>query len=453
MQQVYLTCSRLPRGAVSTKEPRKEKPTNVLRTSDDPSKLKSNSRFPIEEIRASFPALNRGENFIFFDNAAGAQVPQLVLDAVNHHLLECNVQRGGRYKRSQEVDASIERARESVALFLNASDRREVSFGMNATSFIRLVSLAIGRNLRERREIILTDMDHEANVATWLALERDGARFCWWRVREDGNLHVADLESLLSPRTRLVACTVASNATGSIVDVAAVAKRAHDAGAEVFLDCVHFAPHGPVDVQAFGCDYLTCSGYKIFSPHMGFLWGRREALDQLDTFREDFIPNEPPSKIEVGTYIYENVAGMDAAIAYLESLGRQPTANPPSRRENIVRAMEAIRSYEASLSRECLSVLDECGATVYGIDEPELTGARVPTFLFNLKNVHPATLSGKLARLGIGVRDGHMYSPRLVKRLGLETASGAVRASLVHYNSEDEIHRFGDALREIANQN
>src|SRR5271154_313415 len=295
--------------------------------------------FPVETVRAAFPALTRPPGFIFFDNAAGAQVPQIVLDAVNHHLLECNVQRGGRYAKSREVDEMIVHARHSVADLVNARDASEIAFGMNATSFIRLVSLAIGQTLGKRNEIVVTDMDHEANVATWLALERNGAKILWWKTSDDGNLHVDDLVPLVSSATRLVACTLASNAIGSIVDVAAAARVAHATGTEIFLDAVHYSPHELIDVQAFDCDYLVCSGYKIFAPHMGFLWGRRELLEKLPTFREDFIPNEPPLKIEAGTFVYENVAGMDAAIAYLESLGRPPdgTANSAgSRRTNLV---------------------------------------------------------------------------------------------------------------------
>ncbi|MGH9727240.1 MAG: cysteine desulfurase-like protein [Candidatus Acidiferrales bacterium] len=419
--------------------------------SDDQQIATQPGTFPVEDVRALFPALKTSDDFIFFDNAAGAQVPQAVLDAVNRHLVECNVQRGGRYGRSQKVDATIARARQSVADFLNAGEPREISFGMNATSFIRLVSLAIGQSLSERREIVITDLDHEANIATWLALGREGATFKWWRVRDDGNLHVADLEQLLSSQTRLVACTVAANATGSIVDVAKVANMAHAVGAELFLDCVHYAPHGPIDVQEFGCDYLVCSGYKIFSPHMGFLWGRREALDRLQTFREDFIPNEAPAKIEVGTCIYENIAGMDAAVSYLESLGERLTPNGAreSRRQEIVRAMEGIRDYEAALSREFLRVLADCEASVYGIRNPALLAGRVPTLLFNITNVSPRTVVEVLATAGIGVRDGHMYAPRLMHRLGLSEDTGAVRASLVHYNTTTEIHRFASVLGDL----
>src|SRR5579864_7632234 len=306
------------------------------------------SDFPINQVRAAFPALQDG--FIFFDNGAGAQSPKVVMDAVANHLLHRNVQRGGRYRQSQEVDAAIARARESVALLVNAWHPDEISFGMNATSFMRLISIAIGQSLKDRKEIIVTDLDHEANIAVWLALEREGAKILWWHFRDDGRLHPEDLEPLLSPRTRIVACTLASNALGSILDIAEVSRRAHAAGAEVFVDAVHYGPHGPMDVQAFGCDYLVCSGYKMFSPHMGFLWGRMEVLNALPTFREDFVPDISPTKFEIGTYIYENVAGMDAAVRYLESLGRIISPDASSRRVALVACAEAIRSYEAQLS-------------------------------------------------------------------------------------------------------
>lgn len=414
----------------------------------------SSAGFPIDTVRSSFPALTRPPGFIFFDNAAGAQVPQMVLDAVNHHLLECNVQRGGRYPKSVEVDATIARARQSVADLVNAHDASEIAFGMNATSFIRLVSLAIGQTLGTRNEIVVTEMDHEANVATWMALKRFGAQIRWWKMRDDGNLHVDDLVPLLSSATRLVACTLTSNATGSIVDVAAAAGAAHTVGAEIFLDSVHYGPHGLIDVQAFDCDYLVCSGYKIFAPHMGFLWGRRELLQRLPTFREDFIPDEPPGKIEAGTFVYENVAGMDAAVRYLENLGRGISRNAEAsraRRAALQLAFDAIRAYEGLLSLEMLRVLRDCGAIVYGVTAEERVPERVPTLCFNLPNVSPARVSEELAKKNIGVRDGHMYTPRLMKRLGLAVESGVVRASLVHYNTVEEVRSFGSALADIIN--
>jgi cysteine desulfurase family protein (TIGR01976 family) len=323
---------------------------------------------------------------------------------------------------------------------------------MNATSFIRIVSLALAEILGERKEIVVTDLDHEANIATWLALQNRGVEIRWWKMREDGTLHVDDLEPLLGSKTRLVACAVASNAVGSIVDVKQVAAMTHAAGAELFLDAVHYAPHGVVDVQDWGCDYLVCSGYKIFAPHMGFLWGKRELLEKLPTFREDFIPDEVPTKIEVGTYVYENVAGMNAAVSYLEELGRKVMKDgklTPSR-PLLVTAMEAIRNYEIHLTSEVLrrfSHLD--GISVYGIRDPKQLQHRVPTICFNVKGVDAAAVTEQCAAGGIGVRDGNMYSPRLLRRLGIPEKTGAVRASLVHYNTVEEIDAFASVLQRI----
>ena len=410
--------------------------------------------FPAEGLRAQFPALQRAGSFVFFDNAAGAQVPQSVLDAVNRHLVDHNVQRGGRYPQSMAVDATIARARESVAAFINAPRPDEIAFGMNATSFIRTISLAIGLDLGERNEFVLTDLDHAANVETWLALERMGAKFAWWRMRADGCLYRDDLKPLLSSRTRLVACTLTSNALGSIVDVRAAADLAHAAGAEILLDSVHYGPHGPMDVQAFDCDYLVCSGYKIFAPHMGFMWGRYELLRQLPTFREDFIPDEPPGKIEAGTFVYENVAGMDAAVHYLAQLGRSLAglSGAPDARSLAADtrfAMRAIQAYEQGLSLQLTRVLRENGAQIYGIDTDARVAERVPTFCFNMPGIAPRVVTETLARADIGIRDGHMYAPRLMRRLGVPVESGVVRVSLVHYNTAAEIQRFGEALGDL----
>ncbi|HEX4269380.1 MAG TPA: cysteine desulfurase-like protein [Steroidobacteraceae bacterium] len=407
--------------------------------------------FPVETLRRQFPALRTAGSCVFFDNAAGAQVPDGVIEAVKHHLIERNVQRGGRYPRSQAVDAMIWQARSSVAAFVNARRPEEIAFGMNATSFIRTVSLAVGQTLDERDEIIVTDLDHEANVATWLVLERMGAKIRWWPMRQDGRLHPEDLRPVLGPRTRLIACALTSNAIGSIVDVRAAADLAHAAGAELFIDAVHYGPHGIIDVQALDCDYLVCSGYKIFAPHMGFLWGRHEALVRLPSFREDFIPDEPPGKLEAGTFIYENVAGMAAAIDYLAELGRAVTgrggpAGGTSLREDCRAAMSAIREYEQGLSRVLLSTLRDCGAEIYGLQEQDSVRERVPTALFNIPGVAPAAVTQAAAAAGIAVRDGHMYSPRLMRRLGLAVESGAVRVSLVHYNTVGEVRQLGAIL-------
>ncbi|HLK34493.1 MAG TPA: cysteine desulfurase-like protein [Terriglobales bacterium] len=409
--------------------------------------------FPVNWVREQFPALHTGDNFIFFDNGAGAQIPQVVLHAVEHHLVRHNVQRGGRYGRSQAVDAVLQTARQSVAEFLNARDAREVAFGMNATSFIRLVSLAIGEGLDGRREIVVTDLDHEANIATWIALQSRGANILWWKMRPDGTLHTDDLRPLLGDRTRLVACAVASNALGSIVDVKEVARMAHAAGAEVFLDAVHYAPHGVTDVQDWDCDYLVCSGYKIFAPHMGFLWGKLELLQRLPTFREDFIPDAAPAKIEVGTYVYENVAGMDAAVGYLRELGRRtaPDSREVSPRAALVNSMEEIRRYERVMVGELLRRLAEIdNVTVYGIQDAKRLERRVPTVCFNVQGMAAAEVAEQCARYGIGVRDGNMYSPRLLRRIGVSPEAGAVRVSLAHYNTVEEIEKFISAMQAIA---
>lgn len=408
------------------------------------------NEFPVDELRALFPAIRKADGFVFLENAGGSQVPQSVIDAVTNHLIDNNVQRMAKYEHSQGVDRSLEAARESVAILVNAYRPEEISFGLNATSFIRLVSLGIAKLLDQRNEIIVTDMDHDANIATWMALEADGAKIVWWKMREDGTLHTADLEPLLNARTRLVAVTVTAHSIGTIVDVRTVGKLAHAAGAEVFLDSVHFGPHGLIDVQAWNCDYLVCSGYKNFSPHMGFLWGRYDALVKLPTFREDFIPDVPPYKIEVGTFTYENVAGMNAAVQYLESIGRRFLAGEGhSRRDALAAAMAAIRDYELILSREMIRVLKKHGAEIYGIsDEARLSG-RVPTICFNIPGVSPQHISAEMGKARIGVRDGHMFAPRLMKRLGLSMETGALRVSLVHYNKVEEIARFDAVLGDV----
>src|SRR2546423_8254422 len=267
-------------------------------------------------------------------------------------------------------------------------------------------------------------------------------------MRDDVRLYVEDLLPLLSEHTRLVAFTAVSHALGSLVDIAAVARAAHSVGAEMFLDCVHYGPHAPIDVQAWDCDYLVCSGYKAFAPHMGFLWGKRDKLVALPTFRESFIPDEPPYKIEAGTLIFENVAGMSAAIDYFDALGRT-LGDAHSLRESLETAMSGIRTYEQSLSCHLLEVLAEAGAVVYGIDDPVESAGRVPTVCFNLPGLHPANVVEHMVNCDFGIRDGHMYAPRLMRRLGLALDSGAVRVSLVHYNTVDEIDRFGRALRKL----
>jgi selenocysteine lyase/cysteine desulfurase len=252
------------------------------------------SPFPVDDLRRRFPALERAPRFLFFDNGAGAQIPASVLEAVTDHLLARNVQRGGPYRQSREVDAMIARARDSVAAFVNAPSADEIAFGLNATSFIRAISLAVGQTLESRSEIIVSELDHEANVATWLALERVGARIRWWRANAGeppGQLRLADLEPLLTERTRLVACTMASNATGGLVDAAGVARRAHAVGAEVFLDAVHYAPHGPIDVRRSTATTWSVPGTKPSRP----TWASRGAAARRSTACRRFAKTSSPT--------------------------------------------------------------------------------------------------------------------------------------------------------------
>jgi cysteine desulfurase family protein (TIGR01976 family) len=399
--------------------------------------------FPVHDLRAQFPALQKNADFIFLENAGGSQVPQIVVDAVTRHLVDFNVQRMAKYRHSAGVDRNLAEARESVALLVNAYRPDEISFGLNATSFIRLVSLGIGKTLGDRHEIVVTDMDHDANISTWMALAENGAKIVWWRMRDDGALHVEDLVPLLNSKTRLVACAAAAHSIGTLVDVAAVGAATNAAGCELFVDAVHFAPHRLIDVQAWRCDYAVFSGYKNFSPHMGFLWGRYDALCALPTFREDFIPNVPPYKIEVGTFPYENVAGMNAAVQYLESVGRRVASQGgPSRRASIAAAMGAIQEYERTLSREMICVLKRLGAKIYGVSDENKVEKRVPTICFTLDDITPQDFATQMGEAGVGLRDGHLFAPRLMNRLGLSMETGAIRVSLVHYNTIEEVRRF-----------
>jgi cysteine desulfurase family protein (TIGR01976 family) len=414
------------------------------------SEGRANFTFPVEEFRTQFPALQKNGDFIFLENAGGSQVPQSVVDAVARHLVDFNVQRMAKYRHSAGVDRNLAEARQSVALLVNANRVEEISFGLNATSFIRLVSLGIAKMLGTRNEIIVTDMDHDANISTWMALEEYGAKIVWWRMREEGSLNVDDLKPLLSANTRLVACAAAAHSIGTLVDIAAVGAAAKAVGAEVFVDAVHFGPHGLIDVQAWQSDYVVCSGYKNFSPHMGFLWGRYEALCALPTFREDFIPDVPPYKIEVGTFPYENVAGMNAAVQYLESIGARLSGGPcNTRRDAIIAAMRAIRDYELTLSREMILALKRLGATIYGVNDENAVAQRVPTICFTLAGITPQDFATRMGEAGVGLRDGHLFAPRLMARLGLSMGSGAIRASLVHYNTIDEIRRFEQIVEQV----
>lgn len=394
--------------------------------------------FPAHELRAQFPALREAAGReIFFDNAAGAQVPEDVVLAMSEHLELRHVNRGGRYPRSIEVDRQIMDTRAEIARFLNAAAPQEIVFGLNSTSLMRMAAEAARPLFKPGDHVIVTQLDHEANVDPWLRLEKDGVSPLIWKVRgPEARLELGDLAVLLEEgrgRVRLVAMPLASNATGRIVDVTAAARMAREAGALVFVDAVHFGPHGAIDTRTLGADFLAFSGYKIFGPHIGFLWGRMEALRRLAPAREFFISADPPSAFEGGTQNYEGIAGMAAAIRYLSGVG-------PAR----------IRAYEMELASALITeMLRFPGLTILGDADPDHVESRVPTVAFNVVGMTPRRVVEHLADRGIHARDGHMYAPRLMEAVGLDPASGVARVSLCHYNTHAEIFRLGEALRSM----
>ena len=397
----------------------------------------SSTALDLTWVRSQFPSLAQtvnGHSAVFLDGPGGTQVPQRVIDAIADYLATNNANSGGAYPTSRNTDRMIAEARAAMGDFLNC-DADEIVIGPNMTTLTFAVSRALGRGFGPGDEIVLTLLDHDANFSPWKALEEEGVI-----VRAvnfdpaDCTLDMDDLARKITSHTRLVAAGYASNAVGTINDVAEVVRLARQAGALSYIDAVHYGPHGAIDVRALDCDYLVCSGYKVFAPHMGFAWCRREAINRLPTFREDFIPDVTPDKLEAGTYAYENVAGMDAAVGYLEDLGRVflDRRAGASRGEAIHQAMFAIAEYERTLSTQ---LLDEV-ATISSVTVHGVTARAAPD------------IAAGLAARDIGVRSGHMYSPRLMARLGL-SAAGAVRASLAHYNTAAEIARFGAALREV----
>ena len=414
--------------------------------------------------RRRFPALREaGDRRVFFDNAAGAQVPDEVVDAVRDHLVGRNVQRGGRYDLSRAVDAQIAETRRLLAAFVNADTPDEIIFGLNSTSLMRAIAEASRLRFRPGDRVVVTQLDHEANVGPWVRLERDGVRPLFWGVRgREARLDLNGLEALLRAepgRVRLVAMPLASNATGRVVDVASAAALARAAGALVFVDAVHFGPHGSIDARALGADFLAFSGYKIFGPHMGFLWGRAEALRDLTPVRDFFIPAEAPGAFEGGTQTFEGLAGMAGAMRYLASWGEGTPGSPAGEarpgespeRVALRSAMERIRESEALLGRRLLGALATVpGLSILGDSDPDRIAARVPTVSFTIERIAPAAIVERLAERSIQAREGHMYAPRLLEAAGIDPESGVVRVSLCHYNTPEEIDRLGEALRSLA---
>jgi len=420
--------------------------------------------FHADAARRRFPALRPAEAPVFFDNAAGAQVPDEVVVAVREHLEQRNVQRGGRYDRSRAVDAVILATRRRLAAFLNAAGPEEIFFGQNSTSVMRAVAEAIRPTLKPGDRVVVTELDHEANVGPWLRLERSGVEPLWWKTRggAEARLELDDLAAILREgRVRIVALPLASNTSGRLVDVAAAARLAREHGASTFVDAVHYAPHGPIDVQALGADFLAFSGYKIFGPHIGFLWGRPELLNALEPAREFFIPATTPYAYEAGTQNFEGMAGMSAAMHYLATAEEPAAPALPALEEcdeksaaalgvALSLTMSRVRGYEMNLAARLLeAVLEIPGVSILGVPDPARVAARVPTVSFAVAGKSPAAIVDHLAAHGIQSREGHMYAPRLLRAAGFDPDAGVARVSLCHYNTASEIERFAQAMRRL----
>ncbi|MCX7689838.1 cysteine desulfurase-like protein [Thermoflexus sp.] len=406
------------------------------------------------EIRTEFPALSReieGKVPVFLDGPGGSQVPRRVLEAMAAAMIEASANTHGAFPTSRRLDALIAEARQAAADLVGASPE-EIVFGPNMTTLTFHISRAIGRILRPGDEIVVTRLDHDANVAPWLALEERGAVIRWVDFHpEDGTLDLEGLARALSERTRLVAVGYASNALGTVNPVRRIVEMAHAVGAWVYVDAVHAAPHLFIDVQELECDFLVCSAYKFFGPHVGFLYGRADRLTALRPYKVRPAPDQPPEAFETGTQNHEGLAGLIAAVDYLADLGRR-FGNPinPSQRAAIRAAMERIREHERALCARLLEGLEEIpSVTVYGIRTMERWSERVPTLSFRAKKWDPREIATALGQKGIYVWDGNFYALGVTERLGLEGQGGLVRVGALHYNTLEEVNRFLETLHRL----
>ncbi|HXF74288.1 MAG TPA: cysteine desulfurase-like protein [Actinomycetota bacterium] len=402
----------------------------------------------LSAVRDRFPALARtgpdGRPCAFLDAPGGTQVPGQVIEAISSYLRTSNANLHGAFETSRETDRVVEEARRAGADLLGA-DPGEIVFGPNATTLLFHLSRALAKELRPGDEVVVTRLDHDANVAPWLlAAEEAGARVRWVDVREeDVTLDEASFDAALEGRPRLVAFTLASNAVGTIPPAASLARRAREAGAVVICDAVHLAQHRPLDVRALGADVVVCSPYKVFGPHLGMLWARRELLEGWRAAKVRPAPDEPPARWETGTQSHEALAGWAAAVEYLADLGRT-FARPagPGRRAAVLAAFDAIARYESVLAERFLSGLEALPhVRLYGIADRRRLAERTPTFAVRVGSQHPAETAATLARRGIFVWDGNYYALAVMERLGLEATGGAVRVGFCHYATAEEVDR------------
>jgi cysteine desulfurase family protein (TIGR01976 family) len=407
----------------------------------------------VNAIRRLFPGLARtgddGRPLVLADAPGGSQVPESVIEAMVHYLRTSNTNIHGAFPTSHETDDLIEEARRAGA-DLTGADPDEIVFGPNATTLLLALSRSFGRTLGPGDEIVVTMLDHDANVRPWvLAAEDAGATVKWVDVREDDvTLDLDSLDAALGPRTKLVAFTLASNAVGTIPPAAAIAARAHAVGALVAVDGVHMAQHRALDVRAIGADILACSPYKFFGPHLGMLAVRRELLGTWTPYKLRPAPDTVPARWETGTQNHEGLAGMVAAVEYLADLGRANGAtSDETRRDAVIAAFDAIRDHERGLARRFLEGIATLHQVrLWGIGEMDRIGERTPTFAIRVGDQHPEKTAIDLGGRGIHVWDGHYYAITIMERLGLLDTGGAVRVGFCHYHTADEVDRVLEAL-------
>jgi len=425
-------------------------------------------------VRSQFPALTQtvnGHPAAFLDGPGGTQVPQRVIDAISNYLRRDNANTGGAYATSRHTDAMLAEARAAMADFLHcAAD--EIVFGPNMTTLTYAMSRAIGRDLGPGDEILVTRLDHDANVSPWLALEEKGVTIRWAEILEkDCTLDLDDLASKINDRTRLVAVGYASNAVGTINPVKKIVSLAHAAGALAYVDAVHYGPHGLIDVAALDCDFLVCSTYKFFGPHMGVLFGKREHLQRFRPYKVRPLTDAVPNRWEWGTLNHEGIAGITGCVDYLADLGRRSLSNaaiaavgrPSSearplatsdRRAALIAAFEAIHNYEHQLMNRLIIGLQQIPKVkIYGITDSSRFSERCPTLALRVvdqtADQTPLALATKLGDQGFFAWDGNYYALNLTERLEVEKSGGFLRIGLVHYNTTEEVDRLLTALRQI----
>ncbi len=412
--------------------------------------------FDIAWVREQFPSLKlqvNGQTAAFLDAPAGTQVPKQVMDAVQNYFLTANANTYGAFLTSRRTDEMILSARAAMADFLNCHSN-EIVFGQNMTTITFALARAIGRELKAGDEIVVTTLDHDANVAPWRALEEKGVVIRQVDIHEaDCTLDLDDLKRKISSKTKLVAVGYASNMVGTINRVAEITKLAHAAGALMFIDSVHYAPHGLTDVKALDCDFLACSPYKFFGPHMGTLYGKREHLEKFKPYKVRPATNTSPECWETGTQVQELIAGIGAAVDYIAAVGRHCDSGVKNRREALQAAYRATHRYETELLTRLIAELQAIpGIRIFGITDEKQFDERCATLSFRLGGHHPTKIAAFLGERGIFTWDGNFYALNLSERLGVEQHGGVLRVGLVHYNTADEVDRLLAALREYVSE-